>query len=60
MIKIKFTKPYQSYAVDKVCTFTDDIANALIELGVAEFCEKSLRMAEDNKMISLAYENKGL
>ena len=60
MIKIKFTKSYQSYVVDKTYTFNDDIATALIDLGVAELCEKSLRMTEDNKMISLAYENKGL
>jgi hypothetical protein len=60
MIKIRFTKSYQSYVANKTCTFTDDIATALIDLGVAELCEKSIRMTEDNKMISLAYENKGL
>ena len=60
MMKIQFTKRYQSYLMNKTYSFNDDTANALVKLGVAELCDKSEKVTYENKMNNLHYaENKG-
>lgn len=62
MIKIQFTKHYQSYVIGKVVSFNKATAKGLVKLGVAKlYTEKVEKSQYENKMDNLYYsENKGL
>lgn len=59
MIKIQFTKHYQSYNKGRVIAFNAETSQGLIDLGVAKlYEEKKEKIQYENKMFNLSVENK--